>query len=127
MYTKQLLRLGLFAAVCLLLAWLYRTFEPTAVGFYPECPLYAASGYQCPGCGTQRAVHELLNFNFGAALRQNPVVVLGMPYLVLGLGLSIVGAEGGTAGRLRERIFSTPALLVVLAILVVFGVVRNLA
>ena len=32
------------------------------------------TGYNCPGCGTTRAIQELLNLNIYEAFRYNPVI-----------------------------------------------------
>ena len=45
-------------------------------GFFPQCPFHVVTGLHCPGCGSQRAVHDLLHFRVGEALSHNIVVVL---------------------------------------------------
>ena len=68
------------AAVVALVAaaggWVLYTFPPAASTFYPRCVFRAATGLDCPGCGSTRAVHELLHGHIGAALRLNPFLFL---------------------------------------------------
>ena len=45
-------------------------------GFFPQCPFYSITGYHCPGCGSQRAVHDLLHLSIGEALSHNIVIVV---------------------------------------------------
>lgn len=35
------------------------------------CPFHAVTGLLCPGCGSLRALHDLLNMRISAAFRHN--------------------------------------------------------
>ena len=61
-------------------AMLY-TFDPRNSGTYPICPFLGLTGYHCPGCGTLRALHQLLHGNVIAALGYNPLTVLTLPFI----------------------------------------------
>jgi len=50
----------------------------------PRCPIHAATGLFCPGCGGQRAVRELINLDVMAAASQNLLVVIGPGLMSLG-------------------------------------------
>lgn len=50
----------------------------------PKCLVRTATGWFCPGCGSQRAVHNLLNLNLGLAFRFNPLVVVAIPIILFG-------------------------------------------
>lgn len=50
---------------------LYYAVNPLEVGFFPKCPFYLSTGFYCPGCGSQRATHQLLHFNFMGVIKQN--------------------------------------------------------
>jgi len=45
-------------------------------GIFPRCIFNLATGFHCPGCGSQRATHDLLHFRIGEALKHNIVIVL---------------------------------------------------
>lgn len=47
------------------------------------CPLHAATGYWCPGCGGTRAVYDLAHLDFLGALSMNPLVALAVPFLAV--------------------------------------------
>ncbi len=49
----------------------YALVDPATVPSWARCPLLAASGYYCPGCGSSRALHAALHGQLGAALRYN--------------------------------------------------------
>ena len=57
------------------IALLYR-FDPATTGYFPPCPVRALTGFQCPGCGTTRALHALLHGDFAAAFRFNPMLFI---------------------------------------------------
>jgi hypothetical protein len=41
----------------------------------------ATTGFYCPGCGTTRAFHALLNGRFSEAMGKNGLAVLALPFL----------------------------------------------
>ena len=57
------------------------TFDPRNSGTYPICPFLGLTGFHCPGCGTLRALHQLLHGNIIAALGYNPLTVLSLPFI----------------------------------------------
>lgn len=68
-YKYLKLILSFFAAS--LLAYIYFKYDPINNILFPKCPLYATTGIYCPGCGSQRATHALLNFNIIDVFRSN--------------------------------------------------------
>ncbi|MBQ2522391.1 MAG: DUF2752 domain-containing protein [Bacteroidales bacterium] len=73
-------RLGLLIGLVCAALLIYACFDPERT-FFPKCPFYALTGWKCPGCGTQRAVHQLLHLHIGAAFRYNAALVLSLPLL----------------------------------------------
>lgn len=59
-------------------------FPPGRYGFYPRCPIYAATRLLCPGCGATRALYELLHGNLAGALHYNAMFTLLAPFLLAG-------------------------------------------
>ena len=100
------------------LAVLY-LFNPVEHAFYPPCLFYQLTHLHCPGCGGLRAMHQLTHGHFAAAFLSNPLLIVSIPILVW-LGIS----------KLRNRsssVFMKPAAAwTILAIVVAFGVLRNL-
>lgn len=80
---------------------------------------------QCPGCGSQRAVHHLLNAEIKQAFTLNPLLVLSIPYLIAGLFFEVLPlSERGL--KARKFLFGTKAIIVILVIVIGFAVWRNL-
>lgn len=87
--------------------------DPAQSGIYPSCPLHALTGLYCPGCGSLRATHLLLHGDLTDALRKNPLLVVSLPLL----GLAMVR---------RRWLYYPWTPWIVLAILVAYGVARNM-
>jgi len=115
---------GVSVALVAVAASVLRAFNPATTWFYPPCPFRALTGYLCPGCGTLRALHELLNGHLAAAFRLNPLMMLLMPY---------VGYSGASSaleivfGRPLPQVFIRPAYIwLVLAIILLYWILRNI-
>jgi hypothetical protein len=50
-----------------------------ALGGYPTCAFHDLTGWQCAGCGTLRAFHQLAHGHLAAAFRLNALAVLFLP------------------------------------------------
>lgn len=99
-------------------------FDPSGTHFLPVCPLFALTGYACPGCGLTRAFHALFHGDLLTALDFNallPIWTLVFGYLFVSLVLTTV------RGRGLPWKWVSPAMLVgFLVLLITFGVLRNL-
>jgi uncharacterized protein DUF2752 len=60
-------------------------FEPGKTGFFPVCPFRALTGFTCPGCGSTRALHQMLHGDLIGAFKLNPFMMLLLPFLVYAL------------------------------------------
>lgn len=69
--------------------FVYTIYNPSQHSFFIPCPFNYITGYHCPGCGSQRAIHQLLHLNILNALRFNPFLVLSLPVIIYGLGIQI--------------------------------------
>ena len=76
-------RVRLLAAALAVLGGLALLFvaDPATSGLFPPCPFHAMTGLHCPGCGTLRALHQLLHGNVPAALGLNPLAVVLLPVI----------------------------------------------
>ena len=58
---------------------IYYAYDPAASRWFPRCPFLLLTGLQCPGCGSQRAVHSLLHLDVMSALHYNSLLVVSLP------------------------------------------------
>ena len=93
-------------------------------GLGVPCPFHAVTGWLCPGCGVTRMCLALLRWDWPAAWNANPVLLMMLPVLaVLGVRLAVrYVREGAAAGSKWE----SALLWAMTALLIVWGVVRNL-
>jgi len=105
-------------------AILLRIFDPATSGVFPPCPVRYLTGWYCPGCGSLRAIHQLLHGNLQAGWAMNPLAVILLPFLLYGL-VSHVLLE--IRGRGLPQTF-LPAVWIraLCVVIILFGVARNL-
>jgi hypothetical protein len=71
--------IGIASLVVAGVTFLLFRFNPAQYGFYPRCYFHALTGLDCPGCGSLRALHQLLHGNVEIAFGLNPLLVLAIP------------------------------------------------
>jgi uncharacterized protein DUF2752 len=99
-------------------------FDPATSSLFPPCPLRYLTGWYCPGCGSLRALHQLLQGNLGAAWALNPLTVILLPFLAYGIASY---ALFEIRGRHLPRLFLPAASIRVLcAVIILFGIARNI-
>ena len=54
-------------------------FPPDRYSFYPRCPVWILTGFECPGCGATRALAALLHGKVVEALQYNALFVCLLP------------------------------------------------
>jgi hypothetical protein len=77
---RRLVQLAVALGATIVMATLY-VFAPEEHSFYPRCIFHSLTGWQCPGCGSLRAMHQLLHGNFANAWQLNPLFVLALPLI----------------------------------------------
>jgi len=59
--------------------------NPTGNALFPKCMFFSATGLHCPGCGTQRALHHMMQLRIATAFHHNAFAMLALPILAVGL------------------------------------------
>ena len=98
-------------------------FEPGKTGLFPVCLFRFLTGYQCPGCGSTRAMHQLLHGHVVAAFELNPFFLLAMPFLLYALvRYSVVVMRGGVS---RQNTLPAPYIYALFVVVLSFWIFRN--
>jgi hypothetical protein len=120
---KNLLLAGMVAVFATSIAMLY-FFDPATSGLFPPCPVRYLTGWYCPGCGSLRAMHQLLQGNLRAAWALNPLTVVLMPFLAYGTASYVLFQ---IRGKYLPRLF-LPAVWIraLCAVIILFGIARNI-
>jgi Protein of unknown function (DUF2752) len=104
-------------------AWLLYRFDPTKATFYPRCVFHALTGLDCPGCGSTRALYQLLHGHVAAAFRYNAAMMLYLPVILFG-GADM--ARAFATGQPPRSITTSPSLAwAITASIVGWWIVRN--
>lgn len=120
---KQTLLIFIVGVAALGVATVYAVFDPLESGFFPRCMFHELTGLQCPGCGSQRALHAILNGDIPAAWHFNPLFILEIPLLAL-LGLTLLWPA--RFPRMARFLNSEGFILSLLAVILIFTVIKNL-
>lgn len=104
---------------------IYYIFNPELDKLFPPCPFHYITGLQCPGCGSQRALHALLHFDIAKAITQNLLFVLAIPYFGLYFYLELLGGKTKYP-KIHKIIFGRKASLGLVFIIVLYSMLRNI-
>ncbi len=89
----------------------------------PKCTIKALTGWDCPGCGSQRALHALLHGRWADAWSANPYFLIAVPAaLVLGL----IELRRAAWPRLYAAVYRPWLFYAILAATLAWWVLRNI-
>jgi len=104
-------------------AVVYFFFDPASSPVFPKCPFLVLTGWKCPGCGTQRAIHALLHGDLATAWHYNAAMVCALPYVALLLTAELVRPR---LPRLYNFANSTTLIYLSLILILLWWLLRNL-
>ncbi len=121
---RERLRSAAFVLLAVTALGLLYLFNPATTSLYPTCPFFWATGCYCPGCGTLRALHQLLRGHLAMAFGLNPLTVISLPLLGYWVASE---AKLAIAGFPLPRIFlRRRTAWVLLGLIVAYWISRNL-
>lgn len=109
--------------IILIIAILYFYINPSSA-LFPKCPLYTTTGIYCPGCGSQRAFHDLLHLSFKEVIGHNILFLGGI--LVLAYHLTITLLNKYFNSDIKNLLYSKNTPKIILVIVILFWVLRNI-
>ena len=108
----------------IILGAVYSVFDPLKSSFFPSCPFKSFTGLDCPGCGSQRAIHELMHLNFKKAFEYNALLVLSIPYLLLLMVFNFESVKQRFP-KLERILFGWKSVWIITIIVILFFIFRN--
>ena len=107
----------------------YYLIDPQETSLAPKCPVKLLTGYQCPSCGAQRAIHAFLHGRIAEAVSYNLFFIIAIPFLLI-TAYSVIMINRSNPSKFTVRLydFSTSryTLLSYVVLYFVWWLVRNL-
>lgn len=119
---RRILLAGAIALAAVALVAIYALLDPAAYPF-PKCSLKALTGLDCPGCGSQRAIHALLHGRVAEAWHYNAALFVGVPLIAV---LLAVEARPEAWPRVHAVLTSRPFILLLAAAVTAWWIGRNI-
>ena len=113
MERRAKINLAVAALVILAIIAFFSFVDPTASPYFPRCSFRALTGFDCPGCGTSRALHSLAHGHLIEAFGYNPILFLAIPTVIILI-----------FSKKARRSVALP--IVVLVVILLYWVIRNL-
>ena len=120
-----LLGLLVFGMVATYLSVYLYSHSPFTGKFAIPCITRELFKVYCPGCGATRATYELLHGDLWLAFRYNPLLIVGIPFIIF-LLLLLIGISINDKPILSESLLSPTLVRVVLVVIISFWILRNI-
>lgn len=105
------------------LGLLFFFLNPSNSALFPKCPFLLATGWKCPGCGSQRAIHHLLHLNISEAFHDNALLTL----LILPLCLFIITEYSHFSFcQIRRKINHPIIIWILFSVICSWWILRNI-
>lgn len=106
------------------IVFLYYYVNPSNVNFFPKCPLYVTTGIYCPGCGSQRATHQLLQFNLLGVLQQNVLYFAGI--VLIAYHVIVTSLNLYVNKNIYNYLYHPKTPIIILIIVIIYWILRNI-
>jgi hypothetical protein len=118
-------RIGWFLLIILggILIFFY-FLDPEKSALFPKCPLYEWTGFYCPGCGSQRAIHSFLHFRFLEVFHYNLLMYPAGALILYHLVRPFIQKKSGV--DLPDILYHPRTPWIILFIVVLFWILRNI-
>ena len=113
----------LAVGAAVVLGVVYYFVDPGESRWMPRCMFHTLTGWDCPGCGSQRMIHALLHGDLRGAWHYNAFLLLSLPALMWLVWLEL---NYKRHLRLYARVHSLPVILAVCLVIVAWTIGRNL-
>ena len=120
---QRLIKIAIKGLILLAAGCAYAVFY-VKTGYGIPCVFHLITGLKCPGCGVSRMLISLLKLDFKSAWNYNPAIMVISPFIV---HLIASGCYRWVKyGKIKETKFDNILAIVLVAVLILFGVIRNI-
>lgn len=120
---KKIINFGLLI-ILTGLAVLFFVLNPAEHEIFPRCVFHSVTGYYCPGCGSQRAIHSLLHLNFDGVVGNNFLFLPAVLLLIYHYSFSFLNNK--FTWKLPNVFYIKSTPWIILGVIILFWVLRNL-
>lgn len=120
---KRILNIGLLIVITGL-AGLFFVLDPARHEIFPRCLFNSITGYYCPGCGSQRAIHSLLHFDFAGVVSYNFLFIPA--FLLILYHYTHPVLNGFFSWKLPNIFYFKSTPWIIFCVVIIFWVMRNL-
>ncbi len=106
------------------LALLFYLLDPAENQLFPKCIFHSVTGYHCPGCGSQRAIHSLLHFDLAGVVSNNFLFIPAMLLIVYHYAHPLLNKL--LHWKLPNILYRKITPLIILGLIILFWILRNL-
>lgn len=110
--------------VVLTLGIFYFIIDPSSFAFTPKCPFHTLTGFHCPGCGSQRAFHEMLHGNIWTGLQHNFLILFA--FLIISYKFYLSYINRSTSKKTNNLLHHNATPWLILALVLGFWILRNI-
>ena len=114
----------IWSIVSVLLLAVYLMYDPALYSLFPRCPFWMCTGLYCPGCGSQRALHQICTGHFIRAADNNLLAVLYSP-LIVAWYISFFREQSSFHLKLVQLVNNRSFVYATLGIVILFCIIRN--
>jgi len=111
--------LAFFGVLALYIYW-----SPSETNIFPKCPFYSVTGIYCPGCGSQRAAHQILNGHIFEGITRN--YLIGLLAIVLVYQALVFIINNVLNKRITNLLHKSKVASGILIVVILFWILRNI-
>jgi len=111
-------------ALLIAVAAVFYFFDPARLAIFPRCPFFVITGYYCPGCGSQRAIHSFLHFRWADVIHYNILVFPAVLFITYHYAALLLKRKFGIS--FPDILYNKKIPWIILTIVIAFWIARNI-
>lgn len=102
---------------------LFFMFDPSSFSIFPKCPFHSITGFHCPGCGSQRAIHSFMHGNLAKGFQHNFLILLLL--IVVVYDAIVITVNKGFKKHYFNILHHPVTTKSILVLIILFWILRN--